>query len=395
MRKAIFWWAQREPGLTAAEVREHVIRVAATMTEERRRAIGGAPGLRAFQVIVQKARRRYPLDEPFSLGHEAFASIPSEAVLFLLDMYRTCLVTRTPFSIRHAVWCVRLRALAPENAAWVYALAEKYAYRERLAEAFGHSFDTRDLDADLAFQRDWTKDRARTERAARSSSPLIGIGGRVYKGRGWAHRTAENLGVVPLMETSLPGTTPEEERTAQELFGGRHYGLGTWGGTTPGGAVLEEAIKSHPRYYSEDRPRNELELVGTHSMDQEANLVFALWLGRIKDAEKWASMTVAERIEFAKRLREEVVANQKVKDEVLAPGWYLDHNLWTNWQPEDLLREMGIDPDQERRWWARHEKERQEADERRKKFNEESQARWREERQKQLDQEKGGHGAHP
>ena len=343
IREALFSMAQREPNLTAAEMRGRLLREVATLTEERRSVVGAVPGLRACQVIVQMARRSYPLDKDFFLGHEALASIPPEAVPFLLDIYRTCLVTQTPFSVRQALWCVRLRALAPNNPLWVYERAEDYATRERVAKAFRYDFDTRSLDAWLAFAKAWTPDHANPE--------LADVG---WQGTGWAHMTAANLGVIPMWELFPPGMTREEETEAFKLLSGSLGRAPLSYPSSPGGYVLREAIWSDPRPYTDGERGDEERAVatGSGSMEPEANIVFALWLGRILHTEKWASLTVHERVAFAQRLREEVVAHEKA--ESAAFGSWAGHKNWETWQPEELLKEVGIDPTKEQRWVDRY-----------------------------------------
>lgn len=349
MRVAIFSLAQREVGLTAVEIRRRLIDRVHGLTEQQQRRVGDVPGLRACQVIVQKARQSYPLDGAFSLGRVALASVPSEAVPFLLDIYRTCLVNRTPFTVREALWCVRLRALAPDNPLWVYEWAEDYATRERVAEAFGYPFDTRALDARLAFSRAFTEEAMPEARgAAETTAVNLGVIPMLDFSTGWAETTAANLGVIPMRELFLPGMSRGEEMEAIKLLGVRSR-MEPFEYYSPGGYVLRKAIWSIPGRYASNERGDEDRAVNVGSMEPDANMVFALWLGRILDTEKWASLTVPERVAIAQRLGEEVVAHGKARDAARGEGWAARTN-WENWQPEELLKKVGIDPNKEQRW---------------------------------------------
>jgi len=113
------------------------------------------PADETIEKMISKARNEVTEeDKPWMLGTSTFYEIPAESLLAVIKVWRFCLATDRPFTIREAQWVIRLYTVISDTLdLWTWA--SLYATRERVSGGsfrLKKTFDTSDLDVALAMQ---------------------------------------------------------------------------------------------------------------------------------------------------------------------------------------------------------------------------------------------------
>lgn len=270
------------------------------------------PKLRAIQVIVKAAREIPGItpNDPWSLGVR-MPQIPPDATGDLLALWKASLKLGQIFTVRQAMWAVRLRAaLRQTTGEELLHWATLYSRRDIEAEQQGRPLaSTRDLDAELAFQ-EW-------------KSPL----------NRWEYDQGVQSGAIPgtLVQGHVATHSYVQFPAWPSLF---DY-------------LLEEA-RGFLKHESED--------IDQRPWWPYAESVMVFWLRRLaSQVERWQRLqyfaggpedwndeefaTWEAWKDMGKRLAALVVAKAKELEVVDEPGGY----EWQSWRPSEILDEIGYD----------------------------------------------------
>lgn len=284
------------------------------------------PGLSAVQKKLQSIRKRQRekeeelggkdrgLDAHWSLGvlirpgkpsevNTNRWEMPPEANSDLLKIWKQCVIAGRPFTVREAMWAVRLRGILPGDLKLLPYFAFAYAMREKVCELLGEEETyTTDLDAGLEF-------------LVRSGHPKY-----------WLFDTARRTGALPLDTPDkiehLENTMISQNERADMAFLWATY-------------LKEESsigLKVSP---------------GLSLGNEEASMVYALWLRELAKGPKWQNMSKEAKESIVERLSEEVRRALSAFPELNMDNW-LDQLPKCRWIPSrELFIEVGIDnPDE-------------------------------------------------
>lgn len=233
------------------------------------------PSLRKVQLVLTEARKRdepQDIDGPWSLGLSAKFNIPDDANGDLLKIWKRCLVVGYRFTIREAQWAARLRSLPLKGMLLFWA--REYALRERASALVGEAaMYTVDLDWALAGS------------FADDGSAL------------WLYNTAVGLGFLP--ELALRSSEDLEAINKME-----HADLSDPMETVmsiPASSIIMRALHSY--------------VERAKGLEQDPDMVYALWLRRFGETVKWGRLSKAERESVAGTLFDEVKAVNPVLSE--------------------------------------------------------------------------------
>jgi len=257
-------------------------------------------------------------DAQWSLGVSDEYSFASEANEILLYISMLCKIVRRQFIIREAKWTARLvwhseqtRDRLPLKHWWhLYRFGVEYARRERVwhmkSVADGTTLDTSDLDAQLLF-------------------PL----------KNWAYWGGVRTGIISEGIDHCDGSQEPMPELASPLL--RH-----------GIIAMEFISQVHMEAFCEHLLIS-LEWwaqLGHGLKNEEATLVYAIWLMRFAETSQWQSFDVARKVAVANRLHGEVRA---AYEEILTKTEYPDFKIAGpptrgDWKPSlEILKEVGLD----------------------------------------------------
>ena len=295
-----------------------------------------------FRKTVAAARKnRDPdLDAPWSMA--AFVTSPAfraevphayDATGDLLALWRMTLLAGAPFTVRHAIWVVRLRAaLTDFELMWLYDNARQYSARER---AGFDKLGSGDLDAGIAFER---------------------TGGYLSF---WLHKSAIGAGLVPPRHRDhlwsekptsrdnhvlLPPSVTLENRLYVEAL----FELGRMD-------YFEKHKDEKDAHWSTELAREAMEVQSRKKEDPDsvieiASSVYTMWLRRAASTQRWHELTLGERQGFFQQLSRAVrqqadQLNLRWK-QIEIEGWTretLDHfDEWDDWTPIDVYKRFSI-----------------------------------------------------
>jgi len=253
------------------------IRVRKSLVDEGLIAEDGSPDKDTIINYIQEARRKDPVDQPWSLGLSHSFNIPCEANGDLLGIWKQSVLVGEPLSIREAQWAARLRGVRPLPK--LPLIAGNYALRERVCKALRIDMETKDLDAELAFGNedgcDW----------------------------GYGACVATGLFVEPHLVRNKERQMEREnvETDSVGLFPAKRRISGDW---------LTELIMREPPGVI-----HELYVtLGTEFLPLEVDEVYCLWLQRLMKGPGWNDSTDPDRMTVGSQLLHEVIEGSKRLD---------------------------------------------------------------------------------
>ncbi|MDO8532661.1 MAG: hypothetical protein Q7T26_10965 [Dehalococcoidia bacterium] len=270
--------------------------------------------------------------QEWSLGVGEAKSIPPEAVPTLLEIWRCCFITDTPFTMRQARWAAYLwKAVPQQSPLAIYSRACNYALREQIAPLSGGNrrnkeeqlMGTHDLDASLLYM------------VVRYDIP--------FAWRDPEVSVARILGVIPQLRTDIPSELKQEEDRRWRMRGAGHpvFGAQTEAllGIDPGtrlAYLAQEACML--RYEGGQKVKYPPALKGRLVA---ADNLYTLVLTRIGKTEKWEKMSQEERREAAVRLAKAALAYITLTERSRQSfQWHLPQTR----RLLDSLAEFGLNP---------------------------------------------------
>ena len=319
VRSATRTLAVDQPGLTYRDIRQRV------------RQTHGAliPGQDWFRKEVADARRKRDpdLDAPWSMA--AFVTSPSfisqaahDATGDLLTLWRMASLMDEPFTVRHAIWAVRLRgAFKDLGFGQLYRFARQYAARERsgLAEV-----GSADIDADLAFRSMMT--------------PRWSL---------WVYNSGEKSGLLPTRRwdyVSEEGYAPDFDTTpVSSHVESRLYVQACFELEGESGLADEKVDAFSPTQLVYDAQSVLLrKKPDPDGVIEAASYVYAMWLRRAASTQRWRGLSLSDRVMFFHELSRAVKRQTDRIASLIMTKTGLTIDREEEWTPVDVFERFGI-----------------------------------------------------
>jgi len=269
-----------------------------------------------------------PEDEPWSLAGTETSGIPPEAVPAVLGVWKWCLARGVPFAIREAKWAVRLLAVVSDTAE-LSRIANRYATRELACEIEGMPLVTSDLDLALAaspWERETLHSIGRANMCSSVHDSVLGAALPSNRGRvAFAGGSAAEKADLQVEVDSVYDELVDQIRSE------------TADGIT---RKIAEGVARLPRDMLAGMPG--IDDWAKSGIAEEAKWVYAHWLFYIAEGPNWPGLSLEERSDIIRRLREWIENHPWSGGFRIGPRpkleWVTDMPFF---RPSDLLREAG------------------------------------------------------